>query len=341
MTCSLINSVFHFLIFTHLGQIVLILVGLFDIVFVALVLTRRTTKYIIEDLGLARHILVTWFIVPVFRIYFWLLERTDKLKIAVDAPIQWEEKRLIFVGNHAMPKLQDTFLMPVIIFFLNPGNLTNPIRYFPFTIADEANFFKTKFFQLFAGTYYLELVDRTADGKMRARSFLEEWKKRLTEISVWLIANIEGGRTQSAKAWLTSEKGSRLGTPIRGIAVLSLETNTTVVPYWGRIVNVPYRRLSPQALFWKFLERVFKKPWQEMGFYTDRPRPCPPTVFWGLMELLFNPGVKVFIDINHPAGPVSPLVGEENSRQLTARIAKTLLSLGDYQLNRIERSRKK
>jgi len=319
----------------------LIALGLFGFLVIGLVLARRTIRYLIEDLSLARHLIMSWFIAPVFRIYFLLLEISGKLQVTVNAHIPWEEKRLVFVGNHAMPKLQDTFLMPPIIFYRNLSKLRNPIRYFPFTIADEGNFVKNRFFRYFAGPHYLESVNRTAIGKMQAKSVIEGWKKRLMEISSFLIANIEGGRTQSAESWIFSKNGNKLGKPTRGIAILVLETNSTVVSYWGSIVNVPYWKFSPQALFWKFLERIFRKYWQKIGFYTARPKPCPQTVLWGLIELLFNPGIKAFIDINHPSGPIRPKVGEENSRELTARIATALLEIGDYQLDRIQKGRKK
>lgn len=336
-----INAVAHFLLFTSVGQAILILSGFFDFMCVVLVLTRRTTKHLVEDLGLARHILVVWFLAPIFRIYFWFLEGAGKLVITVNSPIPWEEKCLEFVGNHAMPKLQDTFLMPIIIFFQEIKKLRNPIRYFPFYMADETNFFSHWFFQYFMGTHSLISVDRSVAGKMRAKSVLKECREKVVGYSGILVNNIEGGRTQSAKSWIESPRGSRLGEPTRGAAIFSLENRMPIVPYWGRIVSVSCMRYTPQALFWKLLELIFKKEWRKIGFYEARPKASPGIVFWGLAELLLNPGVKAFIDINHPSGAIRPMAGGENSRQFTKRIAQIMLDVGDGQLDRIERSRKK
>lgn len=325
--------------------LLVILLGLFASLVSGLVLERRTTKYLVEDLGLARHILITWFISPIFWFYFLFLQRIGKLIITVNSPIPWNEKKKAFVGNHSMKKLQDTFLMPVILFFLNIGNILDPIRFFPFTMADKKNFLDSKFFRRFAGKYFLVSVDRTAirtaGRKMSSRDVIEECKARLRDYSGSLITNIEGGRTQSAENLIFGEGGSELGEPTRGFALLALEMDIPIIPYWCREVNVSYWRFSPQAIFWKLLERIFRKQWKRIGFYEPRPEPLPRTVLWGLLELGLNPGVKAYIDINHPDGFVRPAIGKENSRQLTERFVKVLLNLGDCQLKRIGKGRKR
>ncbi|MEK7503571.1 MAG: hypothetical protein AAB577_01170 [Patescibacteria group bacterium] len=336
----MVSSVLHFLVGTPLGVTILVVAGLFDLLFIGLVIARRTTKHIIEDLGLAWHGLMVWFVVPFFRLYFWGLQQLGKIVITINSPIPWEEKHLAFVGNHAMPKLQDTFLMPPIIFFSNISKIRNPIRYFPFTMADETNFFSSKFFQWFVGTNFLISVDRTTVGIRRFKSVLKECKKKVVGYSGILIANIEGGRTQSAKKWIESPGGSKLGEPTVGVAILSLESNIPIVPYWGRIVKVSCYRFDPDVLFWRLLEKIFSKQLRGVGFYEDRPKATLVMVFLGLAELLLNPEIRVIIDINHSAGVIRPMAGQENSRQLTERIAQTLLDLGDHQLNKIERSRK-
>jgi len=357
--------------------------AVFDALFIGLILVRGTTKYLVEDLGLARHILVTWLIVPFFWVYILFLIIIGKLEITVNSPIPWSEERLIFVGNHAMAKLQDTFLMPIIIFLISlidqfrslvrfpwseeqlafmdkramaklkdiiliviiiffGGKLRNPIRHFPFSMADDINFFQSKFFQWFIGTFSLIRIDRTVDWTMKSKKVLEECEKRWMEYSAMsLIGNIEGGRTENANNWITSAGGSKLGAPTRGIALLARKTNTLAVPYWGRIINVPYREFSGQALVWKLCGWIFRREWRKMGFYDARPKACPKIVLWGLIEIGLNPGIKVYIDINHPEGLVRPRIGQENSRQLTQRYVSALLSLGDHQLERIEGSRKK
>jgi len=341
----LINSVIQFLVNTTPGLVILILVGFFDALFIGLVLTRKTTKHIVEDLGLARHVLVTWFIVPFFWGYILLLKGTGRIVVTVNGTIPWEEDRLAFVGNHAMRKLQDTFLMPIIIFNLNPDRVGNPIRYFPFTMADTENFFDSRFFKWLVGRFFLISVNRTKNLMAGAKSVLEACKKRWAEYSGSLITNIEGTRTQKAKKLIISKKGSRLGEPTRGIAMLALETNTPMIPYWGRIVEVSYRSFSVEGLIlapiWKLIGWLLKRRWRKIGFYESRPKACPETVLWGLLELGLNPKIKTYIDINHPKGPVRPRIGRENSRELTQRYVETLLSLGDYQLERIEGSRKK
>jgi 1-acyl-sn-glycerol-3-phosphate acyltransferase len=321
------------------------LFGLFAFFVAGLVFLRRTTKHLIEDLGLARHILITWFVVPFFWAYFLLLQKTGKLIIIVNSPIPWSETKRVFVGNHAMPKLQDTFLIPVIIFFLNVANIANPIRFFPASVADKKNFFDSRFFQRFAGKYFLVSVDRktieAGDGKMYAGQVIKECEKRFEMYSGSLITNIEGGRTQSAENLIISRGGSELGEPTRGFALLALKTNVPIIPYWCREINISYRRFSPQAIIWRLLGKIFRKQLQRIGFYESRPEASPRTILWGLLELGLNPGVRTYIDINHPDGFVRPVVGEENSRQLTERFVKVLLDLGDRQLGRIEEGRKK
>ncbi len=345
MEHPLINSIVFFLFYTHPGQAILFLIVFFEALFIGLVSVRRTTRYIGEDLGLARHILTTWFLIPFFWSYILILRKSGKIVITVNGSIPWEEDRLAFVGNHAMAKLQDTFLMPMCIFLLKPVRMRNPIRYFPFTVADTTNFFNSNFFRWLVGTFYLVPVDRTAGLITKTKNVLDICEKRWREYSGSLIANIEGGRTQSATKWIFGEKGSVLGEPKRGIAMLALKTNAPMIPYWCRIVDVSYRKISFKGLVlkptWGLIERICKNRWQKLGFHESRPKACPETVLWGLLELGLNPSIKTYIDINSFEGSVRPRIGEENSRELTQRYVKILLSLGDYQLDKIERSGKK
>lgn len=302
----------------YLKVILLIVLCLFVSLIVILVLVRGTTRRLIKDLGLARHIFVTWFLAPFFRAYFWLLEKLRKVQVRVNSPIPWEEPSIIVVANHGMPKMQDTFLLPVIIFFDKPKNYFNPIRYFPKSTADEVNFVKSWFFRLIVGDERLISVNRNLKNKVVSRSPLsiEEAKKDFEEYGGIEIIYIEGRRTKTAigrgriKKWVAPEGEELiLGRPGLGAAKLALETNTPIVPVWGMIKG---DNSYPQASVW--------------------------VVLLGLLELLFNYKVKAAIDINHPAGPIRPKPGE-TLRELTQRIEDALFEVGGGQLKRLKSKR--
>lgn len=270
--------------------------------------TRRTTKYLISDLGLARHILLTWFFVPLFRLYFWLLQKMNKLQIQVNSPIPWEQD-IVFASNHPMPKTQDIFLLPVSIFFLRPRNYLNPIRFFPKTTADENNFGKSWFFQL-VGKEFLVSVNRSG----KSSSPVEKEKKRFEEYGGISINFVERGRTQTAlmknraKRWTTANGQELfLGRPGLGAAKLSLETNSPIVTVWEQITGD-----------------------------NSYPRVSPKIAVWGLMELLVKPKVKVKIDIGHPDGILRPLSGEK-LLGFTKRIETALFETGEHQLKRLSK----
>lgn len=281
----------------------------FSILVIGLIIARRTINKLIDDLNYARHAFVVWFITPFFRIYFWLLESRPlrKLRVNVSGPIPWNEERLIFVGNHPMPKLQDTFLLPVVIFYLQAKHYLNPIRYFPITTADEKNFAKSPFFAVFGKTFVVA-VNRSSI-LLRGKS-LEEIKKRSRECGGGLsIFFPEGGRTNSAKKnnkyLRESPEGNKLATPLdKGAAKLSLETGAPIVLFWSNISG------------------------------NDPPaKPSTLTVLKGLIELLFNPKMKLIVNIGHPAGPLKAKPGE-TIEELNRRIEDALLELGDYQTKR-------
>jgi len=287
----------------------------FSVLVIGLVIARRTINKLIEDLNYARHTFVVWFITPFFRLYFWLLESRPlrKLRINVSGPLPWDEERLIFVGNHPMPKLQDTFLVPIVIFYLQFKHYLNPIRYFPITTADETNFGKSPFFAIFGKTFIVAVDRRSMILKGKS---LEEVKKRSRECGGGLsIFFPEGGRTDSAKKHnkylRESFEGNKLATPLdKGAAKLSLETSAPIVIFWSNISGD-----DPPA------------------------RPTTPTVFKGLAELLFNPKMKLIVNIGHPAGPLKAKPGE-TVEELNRRIEDALLELGDYQTKHSRKGRK-
>ena len=287
----------------------------FSVLVIGLVIARRTINKLIEDLNYARHTFVVWFITPFFRLYFWLLESRPlrKLRINVSGPLPWDEERLIFVGNHPMPKLQDTFLVPIVIFYLQFKHYLNPIRYFPITTADETNFGKSPFFAIFGKTFIVAVDRRSMILKGKS---LEEVKKRSRECGGGLsIFFPEGGRTGSAKKHnkhlRESLEGNKLATPLdKGAAKLSLETGAPIVIFWSNI-----------------------------GGEDPPARPATPTVLKGLAELLFNPKMKLIVNIGHPAGPLKVKPGE-TVKELNRRIEDALLELGDYQTKHPRKGRK-
>jgi 1-acyl-sn-glycerol-3-phosphate acyltransferase len=290
----------HLSLFALLASLLIVIVALI----VVLMLTKKTTRRLIEILGLTRHALISWLFVPLFRFYFLLLQIFGKLRIKVNSAIPWEERGLIIAANHGMPKLQDTFLLPTIIFFLRPKNYLNPIRYFPKSTADETNFVHSWFFR-FIGSLALSSVNRHGGGSL----LIEKEQQRFQERGGIEIFYVERGRTKTAvmkgraKTWTTPEGGTlALGRPGLGAAELSLKTKAPIVTLWGKITNDD-----------------------------SYPKGSPQTVLIGLLELLFSPKKKVFIDIGHPAGPLKPLPGE-TSRELTARIETALFQTGEYQL---------
>jgi len=295
--------------------LLLLAIGLlfFSILVIGLLIARRTINKLAEDLNYARHTFVVWFITPVFRFYFWLLEACGKLRVNVSGSIPWDEERLIFAGNHPLPKLQDTFLVPIIIFYFQFKHYLNPIRYFPVTTADETNFGKSPFFAVFGKTYMVA-VGRSLI-RIKGKS-LEEIKKRSDEcgggISVFFP---EGGRTTSAeknkKELRESLEGNKLATPLeKGAARLSLDTGAPIIVFWSSISG-------------------------------DEPpaKPHTLTVLRGLVELLLNPKTKLILDFGHPNGPLRPKAGEE-LREFNQRIEDALLELGDYQTKHSRRGKK-
>lgn len=299
-------------IMAHLDLLILMSVFLMLVAFLVVVLAvrRGTTKRLIEDLGLARHILVSWLLVPLFRIYFWLLEKLGKLKISVNSPIPWEEIKLIVAANHQMPKMQDTFLLAIIIFFLRPQNYLNPIRFFPLSTADEANFMNSWFFRII-GTGSLISVNRNRSGP----SVIEKSRERFEEYGGIEIFYVERGRTKTAirknrvKKWTTAEgKELVLGRLGLGAAELALKTNTPIIPLWGQITGDD-----------------------------SYPKASPRIVLLGLLELLLKPKVKAFIDINHPSGPLRPMIGKETAQDLTKRLETALFETGEYQLHHMSK----
>lgn len=295
--------------------IFLLAIGLlfFSILVLGLLIARRTINKLAEDLNYARHTFVVWFITPVFRFYFWFLEALGKLRINVSGSIPWNEERLIFAGNHPMPKLQDTFLVPIIIFYLQFKHYLNPIRYFPVTTADETNFGKSPFFAVFGKTFIVA-VDRSLI-RIKGRS-LEEIKKRSEECGGGLsIFFSEGGRTTSAeknkKELRESLEGNKLATPLeKGAAKLSFDTDAPVVLFWSSISGD-----DPPA------------------------KPNPLTVLRGLIELLLNPRTKLILDFGHPNGPLRPKTGE-GLGEFNQRIEDALLELGDYQTKRSRKGKR-
>ena len=295
--------------------ILLLAIGLlfFSILVIGLLIARRTINKLVEDLNYARHTFVIWFITPIFRLYFWLLEALGKLCINVSGSIPWDEERLIFAGNHPLPKLQDTFLVPIIIFYFQFKHYLNPIRYFPVTTADKTNFGKSPFFAVFGKTFIVA-VDRSLI-KAKGRS-LKEIKKRSDECGGGLSVFFpEGGRTTSAeknkKELRSSPEGNKLATPLeKGAARLSLDTGAPIILFWSSISG------------------------------NDPPaKPHTLTVLWGLVELLLNPKKKLILDFGHPNGPIKPETGED-IKELNQRIEDALLELGDYQTKRSRRGRK-
>lgn len=301
-----------------------ILLVAFGLMFLSLVILlvlirgKSSTKRLIEDLGLARHIWVSWLLVPLFRIYFWLLEKCKKLIIEVNAPIPWTEKILIFVANHQMPKMQDVFLLAVIIFFLRPLNFLNPIRYFPRSTADEANFVNSWFFRVI-GARSLISVNRSSNRKRYRESVLEPIKQQLEEQGGGiLIFYLEKGRTQTAirRGIFTTRKSSsgeelKLGRLAMGAAELASEMNAPIIPCWGRIEGD-----------------------------NSYPKASPLVVIRGLVELLFIPGRRAYIDINHPSGPLRPHLGQETPKELTQRIENALFEIGDHQSIRLRKGKR-
>ena len=285
-----------------------VLLGLFLILVFVLIFTRRTTKRLVRDLGLARHVIQTWFFVPFFRLYFWFLQKRNKLQIYVNSPIPWEEN-VIIAANHSMPKTQDIFLLPIIIFFLRPQNYLNPIRFFPKTTADEANFVRSWFFKLI-GTESLVTVNRSGSSS----SPIERVKERFEEYGGILINFVERGRTQTAilknraKKWTTADgQELTLGRLGLGAAKLATETNSPIVLVWGQITgDNSYPKISPRV------------------------------AILGLLDLLINPKVNVKIDIGHPSGVIRPLPGE-NLSQLTKKIETALFETGEHQIKRLSK----
>ena len=298
--------------------ILLLAIGLlfFSILVIGLLIARRTINKLVEDLNYARHTFVIWFITPIFRLYFWLLEALGKLCINVSGSIPWDEERLIFAGNHPLPKLQDTFLVPIIIFYLQSKYYLNPIRYFPVTTADEANFGKSPFFAILGKTYIVAVDRRLIRMKGKNSRTLEEIKKRSEECGGGLsIFFPEGGRTASArkhnKGLRESLEGNKLAIPLeRGAAKLSFDTNSPVVLFWSSISGD-----DPPA------------------------KPNPLIVLRGLAELLLNPRTKLIVDIGHPDGPLRPKA-EQTLKEFNQEIGDALLELGDYQTKRFRRGKK-
>jgi len=288
----------------------------FLILVIDLIVARRTINKLAEDLNYARHTFVVWFITPLFRLYFWLLEFFGKLSVNVSGPIPWNEERLIFVGNHPMPKLQDTFLIPILIFYLQFKHYLNPIRYFPVTTADEANFGKSPFFAIMGKTFIVAVDRRMIRIKGKNSRTLEEIKKRSEECGGGLsIFFSEGGRTASAKkrnkGLRESLEGNKLAIPLeRGAAKLSFDTDAPVVLFWSSISGD-----NPSA------------------------KPNPLTVFRGLAELLLNPRMKVIVDIGHPNGPLRPKA-EQTLKEFNQKIEDALLELGDHQTKRFRKGKK-
>ena len=298
--------------------IFLLLIGLllFSALIIGLIVIRKSGKRLKEDLSYAKQAFVLWFVSPLFRLYFWLLEITGKLRINLNGSIPWDEEVLIFAGNHPMPKLQDTFLVPIIIFYLQSKHYLNPIRYFPVTLADKKNFGTSKFFAIVGRNYIIE-VDRTlVDIKGKVSRTYEKIKKRVEEFGGGIfVFYSEGGRTASAEKYgktiRESPEGNKLATPLgKGAAHLSLDTGAPIILFWSSLSGN-----EPSA------------------------KPNPITAIAGLIELLLNPWKKAMVDIGHPDGPLRPEEGE-NVEELSQRTEDSLLELGDYQTRRSRRGKK-
>src|SRR4030042_1925364 len=171
----------------HIWQVLLVASALLVIfLVVVLIIVRRTLKKLAEDLSYVRHTFVVWFIIPLFRLYFFWLELIGHLQIHVNGSIPWNEERLIFVGNHPLPKLQDTFLIPIVVFFLQARHFLNPIRYFPVTTADEINFGKSPFFVIIGDTFIVRVSRNMVRIKGKQSATLGEIKRRSRESGVGL-----------------------------------------------------------------------------------------------------------------------------------------------------------
>jgi|GEM_PF-4454129 len=282
---------------------------------IILIALRRTISKLEEDLNYIRHTFVIWFITPLIRLYFWLLERFGKLRININGHIPWEGGKLVFVFNHPFAKLQDTFLLPIIIFYLKFNHYSNPIQYFPVLVADQS-FGNSPLFEIIGKTFFVT-VDRSMLKKTSRRSLtLEELKRRFQECrSIYAVFFPEGGRTLSAerhrKILRVSQEGSKLATPLeKGAAKLALDIDAPIIVGWSS---------------GEISKRLF--------------RARPTVIILGLLELLFDPRLRLKIDIGHPSGPLRPAPGE-STFDLTQRIENKLLELGDYQSKRSNRGGK-
>lgn len=293
-----------------------IFLGLFILWFVAVASISRSSRQFVEAFDLSRHILLTWIIVPFVRLYFCFLERLGKIKINVNGTIPWEEG-FIIAPNHPMEKLQDTFLLPVLIYFLRPKNLSNPIRYFPVSASDHTNFAESLFFKVVGPRYLISIRRNNGFCIRQAQKTIEEMKGQYSEI---VLLNPEYGRTLRAivdkryKELNMPEGKLYLGRLKMGVAELALQTGKPIVPVWSKLLGDDS------------YSKVFK------DHYVP-PKASPEMVIKGLAELLFDKKKKVYIEIGHPEGPIRP-TPEETPQALTQKLEDSLFEVGTLQLKR-------
>lgn len=300
-------------------SMLVIFLGLFILWFVAVASISRSSRQFVEAFDLSRHILITWLIVPFIRLYFWFLERLGKIRVNINGTIPWEEG-FILAPNHPMEKLQDTFLLPVLIYFLRPKNLANPIRYFPVSASDHVNFADSFFFKIAGPKYLISIKRNNGFSIQQAQKTIEEAKNQYSQI---LLLNPEYGRTLRAivdKRYREMETPSGklyLGRLKLGVAELSLQTGKPIIPVWSTLLGDDS------------YSKVFK------DHYVP-PKASPEMVFKGLAELLFDRKKKVYIEIGHPQGPIKT-ESEETSEQLTERLERLLFEIGILQLKRLSK----
>ena len=297
--------------------IFLLLIGLllFSALVIGLIIIGKGVKRLKEDLSYARYVFIIWIATLLLRLYFWLLEITGKLRININGPISWDEKVLIFAGNHPMPKLQDTILIPIIIFYLQSKHYLNPIRYFPVTLADRMNFGISILFFIVGKHCIIEVERSFIDVKSKISRTYGEIKKRIKECGGGIFVFYpEGGRTASAEKYgktiRESPEGNKLAVPLgKGAAYLSIETGAPINLFWSSLSGN-----EPLA------------------------KPYPGTAFWGLLELLIS-GKRLILDVGHPDGPLRPKA-DEKLDDYNQRTENYLLALGDYQTRRSRRGKK-
>ncbi len=315
----------------------------FVLFFIADVIARRKfdIKQFVEDLRLARHILIVWFIVTFLDGYLLFLQLLRKLKVHINGKIP--EGKWIAAGNHPDLMLRDVFVVPIKIFFLKWKYFLNPLKWFPRTVADVNNYIKSWFFQVI-GDVSLVGIDRgngKSNGKNNSRKNRRTWKlfkplefvKNFRDNGGIQIFNIEAGRTTTAintgefETVVVGEDILVMGKPTPGAAWLSKLTDAPIVPYFIRIKGG-----ALELGIKDFLATRSQSGEQTEPFFKN-PKASPSLGWRGWIQLLIDPRLSMELDIGLPTGPLMP-IKEESLEEYTQRLYRAIFEVGKIQLQR-------